>query len=307
MAEYEALRAEPARWLPLVRRIAEIHGFGGDETLPVAGGSNLVAFAGAHHVVKVFPPILRHQFESERLALRRLHGRLSVPAPEIAADAFHDAWPYIVMTRVAGVPLGEAWDACTEAERCSLLASIGSLIAEVQAIPPGEMAALEPRWDEFAPRQAARCAEHHAAHALPRRLVDDIDRYLGETRNALPPRFRPVILTGEYTPGNILVERRGGACRVSGLIDFGDAMVGFAEYDLLGPGVFSVSGRPQRLRAFLDGFGYHDSAVREGLGRRLTRLLLLHRFSDLNAQVKIDGWQDRVRNLDELERLLWPL
>jgi hypothetical protein len=36
-------------------------------------------------------------------------------------------------------------------------------------------------------------------------------------------------------------------------------------------------------------------------------MMLLHRFSNLARQLFIDGWQERVRNLDELECLVWPL
>ncbi|MFN0149531.1 MAG: phosphotransferase family protein [bacterium] len=298
---------DSSRWLPAMRGIAAAHQLATDAIRAAAGGSNLIAFAGDEHVIKLFPPILRHQYESERLGLRELRRKLSVPTPEIVAEGALDAWPYIVMTRVAGTPLGAIWETCAEAERCLLLRAIGALIAEVQAVPPGEMESLQPRWDEFIARQATQCAERHAARALPRALVDDIERYLADTRDALPSHHLPVILTGEYTPENVLVARRDGRFCLSGLIDFGDAMVGFSEYDLLGPSVFSVGGNPQRLRALLDGFGYHDRALERGLAQRLMRLMLLHRYSDLNAQVRIDGWQDRVRDIDELERLLWPL
>jgi hygromycin-B 7''-O-kinase len=128
-----------------------------------------------------------------------------------------------------------------------------------------------------------------------------------KTREAVPGSFRPVVLTGEYTPENLLMTRHAGAWRVSGLIDFGDVMIGFNEYDLLGPGTFLVSGDALRLRELLVGFGYGDPHPSSGLSQRLMRMLLLHRFSDLHSQVKIDGWQDRVRDLDELEALLWPL
>jgi hygromycin-B 7''-O-kinase len=43
-----------------------------------------------------------------------------------------------------------------------------------------------------------------------------------------------------------------------------------------------------------------------GLGRRLMRLLLLHRYSHLDVQVRIDGWRDRIQTWDELQELLWP-
>jgi hygromycin-B 7''-O-kinase len=98
--------------------------------------------------------------------------------------------------------------------------------------------------------------------------------------------------------------QRDGAWHISGLIDFGDARVGFGEYDLLGPGTFLASGDPHRVHALWHGFG---GASTRGLGRRLMRMLLLHRHSDLRVQVSLAGWESRARDLDELEALLWPI
>jgi hygromycin-B 7''-O-kinase len=36
-------------------------------------------------------------------------------------------------------------------------------------------------------------------------------------------------------------------------------------------------------------------------------LLLLHRFSNLAGQIRIEGWQQKAADLRELERLLWPI
>jgi hygromycin-B 7''-O-kinase len=84
-------------------------------------------------------------------------------------------------------------------------------------------------------------------------------------------------------------------------------MTGFSEYDLVGPSTFLAAGGSGRIRAFLGGFGYYEVADWAGLGPRLMRLLLLHRYSDLGVQVAIEGWQNQVRSFEELERLLWPL
>jgi len=40
--------------------------------------TNLVVAVDQRLVLKIFPPMLRHQLESERASLARLHGRLSI-------------------------------------------------------------------------------------------------------------------------------------------------------------------------------------------------------------------------------------
>lgn len=299
-AELDALRLEPRRWVPVLAEIAEAHGLSRAELRAAGEGSNLVALLGDDLVIKLFPPIMRHQYESERLTLRHLRGRLSVAIPETVIYGETGGWPYLVMTRVEGTPLSKVWSECTEEEKRAILVSVGQLTAEVQSIPPGPLTALEPEWKGFITGQAERCRSHHERRGLAPHLLDQIGPYLEKTRSVLPESFQPAILTGEYTPGNLLMTREAGAWRLSGLIDFGDAMVGFSEYDLLGPGTFLSLGDAALVQALLEGYGY-GTAAPHGLSARLTRMLLLHRFS------KLVEWQDRVRDFDELERLLWPL
>ena len=84
-------------------------------------------------------------------------------------------------------------------------------------------------------------------------------------------------------------------------------MTGWGEYDLLGPSTFAAAGMPGRVRSLLRGYGYSEAGADAALPRRLMTLLLLHRFSNLAAQIRIEGWQQKAADLYELERLLWPI
>jgi hygromycin-B 7''-O-kinase len=117
----------------------------------------------------------------------------------------------------------------------------------------------------------------------------------------------PVILTGEYIPENFLLSCEGGGWRLSGLIDFGDVMTGWGEYDLLGPSSFMTAGMPRRVRSLFEGFGYSIADVDPPLKRRLMTLALLHRASDFVRQICIEDWQEKAGDLFELQELLWPV
>ncbi len=301
---YRTLRAAPERWRAAVAAIAADHGLAADDFRPL-GGSNLVAALGGRWVVKLFPPFLRFQWQSERLALRQLAGRLGTPTPELVHEAERDGWHYLVMTRLEGTSLEEVWPAASEADKVALLGQIGALIAEVHRVPVGALAALEPAWDAFLARQLAGCRARHERLGLPEPLRRELGSYLERAAAVLPRSSTHVLLTGEYTPENLLVTPRDGAWRLAGLLDFGDVMVGAPDYDLVGPGSFLAAGRPARLRALLLGYGYGAGQLTPALRQRLMALLLLHRYSDLDLQIRIDGWRDRVAGLDELEALLW--
>ena len=71
----------------------------------------------------------------------------------------------------------------------------------------------------------------------------------------------PVILTGEYIPENFLLSMQDGRWRLAGLIDFGDVLTGWRDYDLLGPSAFMAAGRPRRVRSLFEGFGYSRADI----------------------------------------------
>jgi len=292
---FDDLHDDPAAWRPVVESLARELGVAAADVHQESEGTVLVARLAHDRVLKLYPPFLRDHFEFERAMLARLHGRLRVPTPQLLSDGERDGWPWFVMTQMRGEPLTASWPAMNEAERCALLREIGALAREVHALPVGPVAALAPPWDEFIARQRDRCVQRHERTGLPAHLLALVPAFVAGPL----PEGPPVLLTGEYTPFNLFTT----ANRLSAMFDFGDGLVGPREYDWLGPQCFLVAGDARRSAAFMEGLGV---GVTEAMRLSLMRLLLLHRYSHLKAQVKIDGWQD-LRSFEELAARLWPL
>ncbi|CAN7684452.1 aminoglycoside phosphotransferase family protein [Bosea sp. LjRoot90] len=115
-----------------------------------------------------------------------------------------------------------------------------------------------------------------------------------------------VILTGEWIPENFLLAEELGQWRLAALIDFGDVMTGWGEYDLLGPSAFMCAGLPNRVRCLLEGYGLERKMLNAEMRRRLLTLMVLHRASDLR-HIYIDGWEARISKLADLETVIWPI
>lgn len=290
VAEFRALRRDPARWLGPVR--ASCARLGYDTVSPIAGGSNLIAELGRDAFIKVFPPFERGQFESERRALAYLHGRVSFAIPALLHAGAVDGWPYLVSSRVEGVTLEQAWSHCN---RAAILRQLGAVIAEVHALDAGPLVDLDPPWPDFIAAQRAGCVARHQRLGLPAQLLAGLDAYLAP----LPEPDPLVVLTGEYTPQNVMMIERDGRWTIAGLVDFGDVMVGLADYDLVGPCTFLAAGDAELCAAVFAGYGRAIDA------HRLMTLLLLHRFSNLELQLRLDGWK-AAPDLDALERLAIP-
>ncbi len=303
---FQAWRADASQWLPVVRDIVGSHNLAQAAPQAFSSGTNLVVGLGDELILKLFPPMWRDQFVSERLSLAQLRGRLRIPIPEIVAEGERNGWPYLVITRLSGIVGSEAWPQLPEDQKERVLGEIGATIAEVQRAPLGELARIEPRWDAFMTKQIAGCRARHTGLGLPQKFLDGLDRLLADAATLIPRDAPPVILTGEYIPENFLLSRVGDRWRLSGLFDFGDVMTGWGEYDLLGPSAFMTAGLPRRVRSLFEGFGYSDADINPALQRRLMALLLLHRVSDPIGHICIEGWQQKAGDLFELQELLWP-
>ncbi|WP_228748007.1 aminoglycoside 3'-phosphotransferase/choline kinase family protein [Bradyrhizobium sp. BR 10289] len=301
---YRALRADRARWLPIALDIARGHGLDTSSPHVFSTGTNLVVGLGERLILKIFPPLLRAQFVSERGSLTQLKGRLDLPIPEVVAEGTRDGWPYLVITHLPGTLGSEAWPSLPEEQKQRVLRQIGETIAAVQRAPLGPLASIEPRWDEFMRRQMQSCRARHERLGLAQKFLAGLDDLLREAAAGLIPMDAPpVILTGEYIPENFLLACDNGEWSLKGLFDFGDVRAGWRDYDLLGPSAFMAAGRSGRVRNLLEGFGY--TKLDFALKRRLMALMLLHHASDLNSHICIEGWQEQANDLVELQELIW--
>ncbi|MBR0968195.1 aminoglycoside 3'-phosphotransferase/choline kinase family protein [Bradyrhizobium diazoefficiens] len=300
---FRAFRSDPPQWLPIALDIARSHGLDTGAPHVFATGTNLVVGLGDQLILKIFPPLLRAQFVSERGSLTQLAGHLQLPIPEIVAEGMRDGWPYLVITRLAGTLGSDVWPHLAEHQKERVLRQIGETIAAVQAAPLGPLAQIEPRWDDFMRQQMQGCRARHTRLGLAPKFLAGLDDLLNDAATLIPMDAPPVILIGEYIPENFLLACRGDAWSLAGLFDFGDVLAGWRDYDLLGPSAFMAAGHPGRVRSLLAGFGYAKPDY--ALKRRLMALMLLHRASDLNSHICIEGWQVRADDMVELQELIW--
>lgn len=301
---FRAFRSDPLLWLPIALDIARSHGLDTGSPHVFATGTNLVVGFGENLILKIFPPLLRAQFVSERSSLTQLAGRLHLPIPEIVAEGMRDGWPYLIITRLAATLGSEAWPSLPEDQKERVLRQIGETIASVQRAPLGPLATIEPRWDDFMRAQMQGCRARHERLGLAPKFLAGLDDLLRDAAELIPMDAPPVILIGEYIPENFLLGCDAGQWSLKGLFDFGDVLAGWRDYDLLGPSAFMAAGRPGRVRSLLEGFGYVKPD--DALKRRLMALMLLHRASDLNSHICIEGWQQQADDLVALQELIWP-
>ncbi len=302
--EFENLKLNPEIFESAAREIIARHHLP-DDALSLFEGTNVVFSCGKERVIKLFPPEHLNQFQSESLIMPHLYKQLSVSTPAIEFFGEISGWPYIVMSRVEGTLLEGFWETLDHHNKEIIIHELGALIREVHNLATDGLEAIDCHWEQFLSKQINHCVARHQETKLSDVLIQQIPHYLESIKDLLPKIKKPVILTGEYTPMNFLVKQKSGIWHINGLIDFGDCMLGLAEYDLLGPAVFLAQGDEKLLRAFLISYGYLPEQLTNSLSHQFTALLLLHRYSNLNIQIRIENWKDKVQSLEDLEKLVW--
>lgn len=268
-------------------------------------GTNIVIAYGNDKVIKIFPPLNGDQFKSEKLVLSHLQDKISIKTPRIEHVGEIDGWPYIVINRLEGTLLEDLWEKMDHNNKMIIMRELGVLIREVHSLSTVGLEAIDSHWEQFIRKQINHCVEQHRITKLPEFLVQQIPIYLEALDSSWLQIKKPVLLTGEYTPMNFIVKKTSGIWHINGLIDFGDAMLGLAEYDLLGPGAFLIQGDKRLLKTFLISYGYSEKSLNASLSHQLTALMLLHRYSNLNIQIRIKDWKNKVKSIKDLENVVW--
>lgn len=315
--EYRKVFARPGIWTRAARHIAVRHGLKVrrfEATFPGTCGvlSARLAPSGTA-MVKIFPPLVRSDRRIEAAALRRLESLPGFPAPRIIAQGRlrdRSNWGYLILAPREGSPIREVRDRMSGAAAANCAAQLGLLLKRLHALNPAGLGfPVSRRLDS----RAARKRAISAALARLRRAGIFSPGFRTEAAKRLPgllaPRAkeRPVLVHGDVTEDHVLLERRGGRWRISGLIDYADAMIAPPLYELLPLWFGAFARKPLMLRRF---FETYSPAVRmtRRFRDRAAAFTLIHLFGPASIVqiLKKDKRDPALMDWDSFRDWLWP-
>lgn len=301
--DYRRIYRDADVWLPAMRAICQRHGLNADR-LEFAPPGTHVVFRVEGLYLKLFSPLWGEDFIPERLVLYRLSGRSDLPVPQLLAEGAIEDWPYIVVTAVDGVPLYEVWDSLDASNKEHIAARCGELMASLHSTPTGGLEAIAVNWPAFVENQIQDCTDRLARIDIDKRWIRSIREFLDDLPPLFEPGFQPVLLSADVTDEHILVSERGGRWKLTGFIDFGDAMLGHPHYEFVAPGCCITRGSPELQRAMLLAYGYSEDQLDATLAKQLMAYTLIHRFLNLLDLLALFGPQ-RPANFAALWKALW--
>ena len=308
LQEYRTIYHRDDVWRPVIETICRRYPFLDEPCVRGPDGTHIVYLVGRMYVVKLFVPLFAQDFVAEHLVGKHLAGRLGVQTPTIVAEGEISGWHYLVMTRIAGRPLEAVWDDVPPANRQRIAAEVGRMIARLRAVSVAGLESLAVDWDAFLAAQAATApARHRGTPGLTWDPVQEIPVFLASLAGLRGESFAPVLLMADITQEHVFVARRDGWWRVVGYVDFGDALVGHPDYELLAPGLDIARGDRELLRALLLAAGYPESALDQAFCRRLMAYTLVHRYVKLADVLDMTPQAHTAASLEELARMVWPV
>ncbi len=306
VAAYRKVHGDPSVWLDAVAEICRRHDLDAEDLYAECSGTNVVFRIRTGPWIKLFPPLWLQDHARERTALAAARTVPGLTVPHIIETGTLEDWPYLVLSHVEGAAVGTVWADMTTAERVDVARQVGALMARLHEVDPRACAAIAPDWDAWVADALASTVARQRGHGLDEVWAADLTSWI----EALPPMGleagdEPVFLHADLTDDHIFVRRDEGRWRVTGLIDFGDAMVGDRLYEFATPLVFLCQRRPREQAALLEGYGWRTADLTPARLDRMAAWCLLHRWGRLPAYVGLTP-EPKPRTLVELLRALRP-
>jgi hygromycin-B 7''-O-kinase len=319
VAAYGRLFTDAAYWRPYVAAICARHEIGPCREIRAGEpGTFPVFIVDEHCVVKLFGDHFDGgaRFRVERAMYELLAADRAIPAPPLLASGalFDDAdgwpWPYLVIGLIAGESLTGAENRASVRDRRAVCRWLAPIVRRLHALTPNHRSPLPLTWeafDRFLAERRAGCADNHRAWgSLPEHLIAQIDDYLPSSAELVDRAVPPHVLHADLNADHILGSFTGDRWRPTGIIDFGDALVGDRLYELVVLHIGLFNSDKRLLGAFLDAYGF-DDGLRRDFAWRAMALTLLHEFNVLSGVFRRFPDTARVERLTDLAALLWDL
>lgn len=241
------------RWRPALEAIRARHNLPAGAWARFALGRNAVFALGADLVVKLTPPFWASDAVREAAALAVVRGRLPVATPALLAQGELDGWSYLVQARLPGELLAGRWQDMAATERAEVAYQHGQVMRALHDLPVPDTAALGFDWAGMLVEQALDVRAELERGGVAGPLLAGLRAYLDARQVSWTAPT--ALLHGDLHGINMMVERAGGAWRVTGLLDWSDAKVGPTAHEFISPGVHMYRGDRTALHAWYAGYG----------------------------------------------------
>ena len=245
--------------------------------------NNTVLRVDDHLILKLYGPTQKHAYHVEQAVLQTLANHAQFAAPRLVATAeLPNTFPYTFMTVIDGEAPDRDWTGYSQTERLSLAAELGTITRELHQLPLELLLRLEAKQGgakaEITRQQSDRLAEIEAASLFTPWQREQMRRFVLEKGHQFFDE-PPVLTHADLSHAHLFVSRQMGVPFVTGYIDWGEALIGPATWDIAAHWCWSFTFDRPMMHACLAAY-YPD-----GLPSRLARRSLATFFYTYSMQL----------------------
>ena len=231
--------------------------------------NNAVFRIGNRHILKLYGTDASQHSRVEITMLKTLID--VVPSPQLVAyGQLNTGRPYLIMTEVKGQTLQDAWPSLSRSELLNIAIQIGKITANLHSCRVDALATVESyiggRLQIIAEEQKKRIAEILAMEDLVPKHRDELLDY-SQTEAIKVINYPTVLTHADLSHAHIYIETTENETRVSGIIDWAEAMIGPAEWDLAFHWFWTFSRNKEAMKACLNAY-YAGKQRPEDLARK---------------------------------------
>jgi len=305
----------PIIWEPYIRQICQSIGYSPLGPIkPGLAGTYPTFIIDNKLVVKIFGRLVEglESFRVEKIINEILSPHNIIPHPtlihsgELSLEE-NNPWHYLIFEYVPGIPIGTIDDQIPQDEKINFANWLGKKLRQLHHLPiPEDIKVSLPKQQSLLDTDIQRCIQRQIQWGkLPNYLIDQIQSYFEKVPSLLSPNTEHLIhadLTGDH----ILGEYSNSTWKTYGVIDFGDAIIGSLEYELIAIHIDLFKCNKILLREFLSSYGY-DFSLMKNLPRTALMMMLLHRFSVFNFIKNRNLNRNNCPRLDDLADQIWDI
>lgn len=262
-------------------------------------GSNIV-FKCGQSWIKLSPPFWRDAFTAEVTVVEHWQKKLPCNIPVRRAVGEYAGWDYLICSNVPGISFEEAKLKMKQSHLEAFADDIGHLISVINSLTPIPLTRAFGSWHDYAAAQIADAEAVHLARGCSKEWARKIAQYLEEHKSILDSLKSSVTIHGDINYEHALVDQN--TFRLSGLIDFADAMNAPIEVEFVLPFRSCFRGNQHLQERVLAAFGKPIAFSKEDRATGMMVLTLLNRFIAFESWFHKELTQDGLTSLEAIAK-----
>lgn len=273
--------AEMSYWLPVLTCLQQAFQLNNGPWQRIAAGANALFQLGDEVIIKLVPPTWQQQGNKEILIAPLLEGKLSLSTPRLIGSGTVDNWVFVIFSRLQGISLADVWSALDIEQKLLIMGQVGQLLRELRDVTFDHDIAIRVDWQNYIRDLISACYARHQRNGMPEELLAQVLPYIegsGDLTIAAELRFMHM----DIHPWNLMAQCENGQWHLTGLLDFGDAIVGNSDrFELLTPLIFMAQGNPVLASALIESYGLLKDDEMTDLQQQLMAYALIRPASDV--------------------------